>query len=271
MLSHNVKAKYHRFGKAARVGRYLKGNRRFVQVFHFQDPVGYIDVYVDANYADCVATRKSTSGGVVCVGIHVLGCWSCTQSIIALSSAESEYVAIVRGSAEGIGLRSVCEDFRTEMKLRVWTDSSAARSICLRQGIGHVKHLSTKILWVQQRVKKKELEVCKEKTEDNTADLMTKYLSKERTEFLMSRLNLEARYDEHPQALKVEVDLEEMSLKSKLSEKNVLIGEPVEVKDDVPSVNKRRTKKSPMHEESSNQEHLDDAELMALFHLCSID
>ena len=139
-----------------RIGRYLKGNRRVVHVFRFQGPVSYVDVYVDANYADCVQTRKSTSGGVVIVGVHVLGCWSTTQATIALSSAESEYIAIVRGCAEGIGLRSVLADFRTDVQLRIWTDGSAARSICLRQGVGHVKHLSTKILWVQQRVKNKQ-------------------------------------------------------------------------------------------------------------------
>ena len=215
--------------KFKRIGRYLKGNRRFVQVFRFQGPCGYVDVYVDANCADCLATRKSTSGGVVIVGVHVLGCWSCTQSTIALSSAESEYIAIVRGSAEGIGLCSVLMDFRTEASLRVWTDSSAARSICLRQGIGHVKHLATKILWVQQRVKRKELQIMKEKTEKNTADLMTKYLTNDRTQYLMKMLTLEARDGCHPRALKVGVDLEKMSNESMLLQGNIVLGENVPV------------------------------------------
>ena len=78
-----------------RLGRYLVGNRRFVQRFNFQEIISFLDIYVDANFADCVGTRKSISGGTAMYGEHVLGCWSSTQAVIALSSAESEYMAIV--------------------------------------------------------------------------------------------------------------------------------------------------------------------------------
>ena len=124
-------------------------------------------------------------------------------------------------------MRSVLEDLRIEIKLRVWTDSSAARSICLRQGIGHVKHLSTKILWVQQRVKRKDLQIMKEKTDDNSADLMTKYLTIERTTYLMTLLKIEPRTGKHPDALEVEVDLDGMSKNSSLISSNIELGAKV--------------------------------------------
>ena len=46
-----------------------------------------LDVYSDTDWAGRARTRKSTSGGIVYHGAHVLKFWSSTQSTIALSSA----------------------------------------------------------------------------------------------------------------------------------------------------------------------------------------
>ena len=67
------------------------------------------------------------------------------------------------------------------MPLRVWTDSSAAIGICSRQGLGKLRHLETHLLWVQQAVRSKRIDLRKVPGEENPADLYTKYLpSRER-------------------------------------------------------------------------------------------
>ena len=59
-------------------------------------------------------------------GRHVLKVWSTTQATIALSSAEAELIAAVRGAAEGLAMKSILSDLGEECGLRICLDSSAA-------------------------------------------------------------------------------------------------------------------------------------------------
>ena len=70
------------------------------------------------------------------------------------------------------------------------TDSSAAKGITNRQGVGKVKHLSLRELWLQDAVSKKLLKVQKEDTETNWADLGTKVLEGPRISQLLSMMPL---------------------------------------------------------------------------------
>ncbi len=78
-----------------RVVRYLKGEPRVVYEYNWQNHED-ISVYVDTDWAGCFKTRKSTSGGVIMRGGHVLKHWSSTQQTVALSSGEAEVKGIVK-------------------------------------------------------------------------------------------------------------------------------------------------------------------------------
>ena len=109
-------------------------------------------------------------------GKHLLKGWSSTQKVIALSSGEAEYYGIVRGASEGFGSRSVMRDLNVETRLRLKEDSSAAKGIAQRSGLGKTRHIEVNQLWVQEKVRNKELELCKVKGLDNLADALTKYV-----------------------------------------------------------------------------------------------
>ena len=70
-------------------GRYLLDRPRVITFFRYQDEVTIIDGWADSDYAGCRRTRKSTSGGVIMLGGHLIKSWSSTQAIIALSSGEA--------------------------------------------------------------------------------------------------------------------------------------------------------------------------------------
>ena len=57
------------------------------------------------------------------------------------------------------------------------TDSSTARGIIHRAGMGKLRHLETGYLWLQAAVKAKKLQVRKVLGTENPADLLTKHLS----------------------------------------------------------------------------------------------
>ena len=81
-----------------RMARFLVGKPRLVWHYHWQD-VSHYDVYSDTDWAGCPRTRKSTSGGCVMVGTHLIKSWSSTQPGIALSSGEAEVVGVTRACA----------------------------------------------------------------------------------------------------------------------------------------------------------------------------
>ena len=85
------------------------------------------------------------------LGTHLVKHWSNTPSVVALSGAEAELYGVVRGATQGIGLQSIARDQGETLDLEVLTDSSAAMGVCMRKGIGRVRHLDTNLLWVDDK------------------------------------------------------------------------------------------------------------------------
>ena len=75
-------------------------------------------------------------------------------------------------------------------EMRVRSDSSAARSMVRRQGIGRVRHLDAALLWIQQKEKEKILAVSPIPTELNSADIGTKGLTRNRLFGLLYMLKM---------------------------------------------------------------------------------
>ena len=159
-----------------RLGRYLCNRERLVVLFPYQQFVRKIRVWVDTDYAGCMRTRKSTSGGLVMFGSHKLKAWSVTQAVIALSSGEAEFYGIVKGSSVGLGMQSVLRDLGHDVKIVVCTDASAAKGIASRRGLGKVRHIEVNQLWVQERVASGDIELKKVDGSNNLADALTKHV-----------------------------------------------------------------------------------------------
>ena len=50
-------------------------------------------------------------------GSHVLKTWSTTQATVALSSAEAELIALVKGAAAGLAVTRLLRDYRLAVML----------------------------------------------------------------------------------------------------------------------------------------------------------
>ena len=59
--------------------------------------------------------------------------------------------------------------------LRVFTDSSVAKSFVATRGLGKMRHLEVKLLWLQEAVQSGRLVVGRVKGTANVADALTKY------------------------------------------------------------------------------------------------
>ena len=85
-----------------------------------------------------------------------------------------------------------CLEFLTgkEVEHHQWTDNSAARQLVSRQDVGRIKHLSGKLLWVQDLVLPKQLAVSQRPTEWNYSDIGTRPLSKSRLMILLNQIGV---------------------------------------------------------------------------------
>ena len=176
-----------------RLGRFLAGKPRLVFKYQYQE-ADRLETYSDTDWAGCIRTRKSTSGGCLLLGSHVLKTWSSTQASISLSSGEAEFYGVVKASGVAMGHQSLMRDLGYEIPVRVWTDSSAAMGICQRQGLGKLRHVDTQALWIQQKVRTGAIELRKVRGEVNPGDLFTKFLSsRERVESLVRLFSCEYR------------------------------------------------------------------------------
>lgn len=170
-----------------RLGRYLKGHPRLVMHFPWQAPQP-LTVLTDSDWAGCPRTRRSTSGGVVMRGCHVIKHYSTTQATVALSSAEAELISLVRGASEGLGIQSLLRDLGEECEINLMTDATAAMGICRRTGVGKVRHLDTRLLWIQDKVRGGDIRLEKIAGLENPADAFTKYLGSEALMGHMARM-----------------------------------------------------------------------------------
>ena len=63
-----------------------------------------------------------------------------------------------------------------DSRLFLSTDSSAAKGICNRRGLGKVRHIDINTLWLQDRVNKGDTIIKKVPGETNISDALTKYV-----------------------------------------------------------------------------------------------
>ena len=78
--------------------------------------------------------------------------WSCTQQLIALSSAEAEFNASIKAGIESLGVAKMGRELNSEHSIEVLCDASANLGINLRVGARKITHLGVRQLWLQERV-----------------------------------------------------------------------------------------------------------------------
>eukprot|EP00973_Karenia_brevis_P053048 7375686-Karenia_brevis.AAC.1 len=87
---------------------------------------------------------------------------------------------MVEGVTRAKGLMSLAKELgfgELQYVVKLGTDSSAAKSFVCRRGLGKMRHLEIRDLWLQKEVSDGKLVVEKVPVEENPADFMTKVLT----------------------------------------------------------------------------------------------
>jgi hypothetical protein len=175
-----------------RIVRYLWVTKDMGMYIENGGGIHSLTAIADADWAGNKQTRRSNSCGVIVVSGVVQHFVARGQAAVALSSAESEVYAATTAAAEALHVQHVWAWAGFPMRLRLLSDSSAARSILQRVGVGRVRHISVRILWMQSLTSSGRLVVGKVLGTENVADGGTKPLATTPFEQFRERLGLRA-------------------------------------------------------------------------------
>ena len=124
---------------AARVCKHYSEAPVLSWSFQYQEMPSEIRAVADANWAGELEGLRSTSCGWIDFGDHLLETSSSTQQIVALSTAESEYISITNCAAHALEVRSAMVEFELTFKMVCETDASTGRAMATRRGVGRVR------------------------------------------------------------------------------------------------------------------------------------
>lgn len=174
---------------AKRVLRYLKGTVDFSLVLGISKET--LVAYSDADWARDYRDRKSISGTLLQIaGGSVL--WKCAkQKSVALSSTESEYLALSETCKSVLWMRSLLKDFdeKTLGATKIFEDNQGAITWS-REGVRSAKHVSIRMNFVKQQCDAGTilLEYCS--TERMIAEILTKPLGRIKFEYHRDALGI---------------------------------------------------------------------------------
>ena len=194
-MANPVRGGWKRFKKTS---RFLRGREAVIWEFPWQDECKEVHAYGDSDWGGRRGSRKSTSGGLVMLGKHCIKTWSSTQGAVALSSAEAEFYAMIEAVVRAKGVLNVMKEigFVIAESIQLFTDSSAAKSFVSRRGLGKMKHLEIRDLWLQREVGLGKVIVSKVDGPRNPADLMTKFLKRWEIELRLKLMGIRIKWSD---------------------------------------------------------------------------
>nr|GEU54710.1 copia protein [Tanacetum cinerariifolium] len=175
-----------------RIFRYLK-NTIYMGLWCPKDASFELAAFLDSNYAGCLDTRKSTSGGIQFLRNDNLVSWSLKkQDYTSISLEEGEYVSLSACCAQVLWMRTQLTDYGFYFdKISMYCDSKAAIAIsCNPVQHSCTKHIDVRYHFIKEHVEKGIVELFFVETKYHLADLFTKALPEDRLKYLVRRLSM---------------------------------------------------------------------------------
>lgn len=166
-----------------RVIRYVIRTKDLGLVFGGTDDPKTPLVYVDADWAGDCETRRSMSGYVAMMGGAAVAWGARPQEVVALSSAESEYISMCNGARETVWLRRLVSGMKIidgmDAPTTMLVDNQAAKALANNSAVNRRnKHIDVRFHYTRQVIQEGALKPRYCCTEEMVADMMTKPLGR---------------------------------------------------------------------------------------------
>ena len=151
--------------------------------------------YVDSNYANDRDNGKSTTSYVFTFCGSCISWKSQLQPIVALSTTESEYIALTEAFKEAMWLKGLVSEIGfLKQDVVVFSDSQSAIHLC-KNPVFHdrTKHINVRFHFIRDIVEKGIIKLAKVASQFNPADMGTKCLPVEKLSSCQRILNFDLR------------------------------------------------------------------------------
>jgi hypothetical protein len=162
--------------------RYLCGTKEYG--LHYRGVLGdvmKIEAYSDSDWGGDREDRKSTSGYVVLVNGNVVSWCVKKQRVVAMSTAEAEWIALNECVREVVWIVQLMGELgvKVQQPVTVYEDNQSTIKIC-ENDVMHdaMKHVAMAYHWVREQVKEKKIELQWVASHDQLADIFTKSLGR---------------------------------------------------------------------------------------------
>ncbi|CAL8075079.1 unnamed protein product [Prunus armeniaca] len=179
-------------GTANRVLRYIEGTFDYGIAYEKGKEARLIGYY-GSDWSGSEDDMRSTSGYAFNLGSSVFSWALVKQSSVALCIAEAEYVNATEAIAQAIWLRFVLSDFGEEQvgATTILCDNTSAIAIAKNPVHHHkTRHINRKFHFIRDALQNGEIDLLYCKTEEQTADIFTKALPRDRFEYLRRKLGV---------------------------------------------------------------------------------
>nr|GEX70473.1 hypothetical protein [Tanacetum cinerariifolium] len=174
-----------------RIFRYLRGTVN-MGLWYTKDYGFELTGFLDADYAGCKDTFKSTSGGAQFLGEKLVSWFLKKQDCTSLSTMELEYVSLSACCAQVLWMRTQLTDYGYHFdKILIYCDSKSAITIsCNPVQHSRMKHIVVRYHFIKEHVEMGTIELYFIKTDYQLADIFTKALLVDRFNYLVCHLGM---------------------------------------------------------------------------------
>ncbi len=149
-----------------------------------------LSIYCDANWGGDLTDRISTTGMIVQLCGNTVSWNSKKQKTVALSSTESEYMALSSACQESVWCQAwLVEVLGIDPSITVYSDNQSAIALTRSDSFhNRTKHIDIRHHFVKDLIRRNTINLEWVSTNDQLADIMTKSLPRAKVEELVSQL-----------------------------------------------------------------------------------
>lgn len=175
----NNNYKKENWNQAKYVLRYLKETMK--EGITYKRSANTLRFYSDASWNDNLDGKGFS--GYVCVSAGGAISWQCKkQEVVALSTCESEFMALTETIKELIWIKKILIDLNLEEKvhnLKIYADNQAAIKLCTNSLYhSRTKHIQRKYFFIRDEIDRHNIDVEYVESANNAADFLTKAVTK---------------------------------------------------------------------------------------------
>jgi hypothetical protein len=180
-----------------RVLKYLKSSASLDLIYQRNESIcnNIAEIFCDADWANCVETRRSVSGSCFLLYNNPILWKSRKQTLITLSSTESEFISLCETVTDVLWLRNLMLELGLGLQLSIVIredNQSTIKLIKRNMWIAkRSKHIDVKYKFVKENFENGIIDIQYVPTEEQVADIFTKSLDRIKFGRLVKLLKLE--------------------------------------------------------------------------------